>query len=179
MSASYHASPHASSHKERFLPHFLIAAAELLVLIASDQITKAFAMNDLPGHPLYLIPGILHLEYVENRGAAFGILQGKQPLFTVITLFFLAAILYACTRIPGTKRFTPARFFLIMLLAGASGNLLDRLRLHYVRDFIYFVPIDFPVFNLADMYVVISAGALAALMLFVYKEDELNGNKPQ
>ena len=154
----------------RFLPPAVAFAA----LTFLDQLSKAAAGISLPGHPLYLIPGILHLEYVENHGAAFGILQGKQVVFIAVTFLFLIGILILLKRMPSERKFRPARFFLIMLSAGAFGNLIDRLRLNCVRDFIYFVPIDFPVFNLADVYVVVSAVLLALLMIFVYKEDDLD-----
>ena len=161
----------SSSHN--FFIRFLPPAVIFGILTVLDQISKTAAKNTLPGHPLYLIPGVIHLEYVENRGAAFGILQGKQVVFIAVTLLFLTGIAVLLTKIPAGKKYNPARFFLVMLSAGAFGNLLDRIRLNYVRDFIYFVPIDFPVFNLADVYVVLSAFSLVLMMLFFYKEEDL------
>lgn len=63
---------------------------------------------------------------------------------------------------------------LSLIAAGAIGNMIDRIRLDYVVDFIYFVLINFPIFNVADIYVSVSTVALVILLLFVYKENDLN-----
>ena len=150
----------------------LAGAAGFIALTVFDQITKHLAALHLPGKPVRLLPGILHLEYVENRGAAFGILQGKQLLFLVISIVILAAVCCIYVRLPFVKRFRPARLMLVMLSAGAAGNMIDRAVLRYVRDFIYFVPIDFPVFNAADVYVVAAAAGLCLLMLLYYRDED-------
>ena len=68
----------------------------------------------------------------------------------------------------------PLRLVLVFLSAGAAGNLIDRVSLHYVRDFIYFSLIDFPVFNVADIYVTCSVFVLAYLIVFHYREEDLS-----
>ena len=74
-------------------------------------------------------------------------------------------------RIPYTKKYMPLRICSILLIAGAVGNLIDRVRLNYVIDFFYFKLIDFPIFNVADCYVVVACIIFAFLILFYYKED--------
>ena len=125
--------------------------------------------------PFVLIDGVLEFLYVENKGAAFGILYGRQYLFVAlaaaVSLFLFAYFL----RMPCSKRLLPFRVILICITAGALGNCIDRLRLGYVIDFIYFMPIDFPVFNFADILVTCSAFMMVVLLVFVYREEELSG----
>ena len=111
------------------------------------------------GKSIPLIKGVLEFSYVENHGAAFGILQNALPFFVVITLAAMAVIIYILTR-------------LCFIAAGAVGNFIDRLLFSYVRDFIYFRLIDFPVFNVADIYITCATAILMLLALFYYKEDD-------
>ena len=111
--------------------------------------------------------------YLENRGAAFGILQGQKAVFLICTAVVLVLIAFYYNRLPGGRRYTLMRVVAVLLAAGALGNLIDRMRYSYVVDFLYFKLIDFPVFNVADCYVTVGAVLLAVLILFVYKEEEL------
>ena len=153
----------------------LIAA---ILLIAADQYTKIWAAKNLPAASKPLINGVLELKYFENTGAAFSMLQGKFTVFYIGTAIVLLLIIYAYIKIPATKRYLPLRIDLIFLFAGAVGNLIDRARLHYVRDFIYFSLINFPIFNVADIYVTCSAIALALLLIFYYKDNEFEFIRP-
>ena len=83
----------------------------------------------------------------------------------------IISILY--TKLPLTKRFTPLRLCAIFLIAGAIGNMIDRVRQSFVVDFLYFELIDFPIFNVADIYVTVSTAVFIVLILFYYKEEEL------
>ena len=143
---------------------FLLAAALLTVL---DQVTKILAEKTLPGSPRVLIPGVFELRYLENRGAAFGILQNQRWFFLILTAVFLAAILLIWGRTPPSRKYLPLRILTCAVTAGAAGNLIDRALLSYVRDFLYFSLIDFPIFNVADIYVTVSALALFVLVVFV------------
>ena len=147
----------------------------IIVLVVLDQLTKLWALNDLRRNgPIPIWKGVLELLYVENRGAAFGILQNRQWFFFGVTVLILAGVLWVLHRIPGTRRFLPLRLCGYCIIAGAAGNMIDRCFRHYVVDFIYFKLIDFPVFNLADIYVTVSAFSLAALMIFYYKGREID-----
>ena len=146
-----------------------------IILVAADQLSKVWAVRVLgKGKVIALIPGILELTYVENRGAAFGILQNRQWLFSLMTVIVLLGIIWVLTRTPSLPRFVYLRLICIILASGAVGNLIDRLRTRYVVDFIYFKPINFPVFNVADIYVTTASAALILLLLFFYKEKELD-----
>ncbi|MGI6001878.1 signal peptidase II [Lachnoclostridium sp. An131] len=152
----------------------LIGILAAIVLIALDQWTKHLAVLRLKGQsPIVLWDGVFELHYLENRGAAFGILQGQKAVFLVCTLLILILIVFFYNRLPAGKRFFMMRLVAVFLAAGAVGNLIDRMRYSYVVDFLYFKLIDFPVFNVADCYVTVGAVLLAVLILFVYKEEEL------
>ena len=159
--------------KSCFLPAALVFAAAWLLLIALDLWTKALAQNSLCGkEPIELIPGALELYYLQNTGAAFSLLENAQWLFILIAAVVTALIGAALVRIPKTRRFLPLAVSLLFISSGAVGNLVDRIRLGYVRDFIYISLINFPVFNVADMYVTIATAALVFLVLFYYKDED-------
>ncbi len=145
-----------------------------LVLIAIDLLTKSIAVSALEGGKrIPLIPGVLEFYYIQNKGAAFGIFQNGTFILGIISAIALAVIVAVYLRIPDGKKYLPLRLVLIFIAAGAAGNLYDRITLQYVRDFIYFSLIDFPVFNVADIYVTCSVFILAFLILFYYKEEDL------
>lgn len=156
-------------------PRRMVKAAVLfLLLVAIDLWTKSIAVNTLKnGVHKELIPGVLEFYYIQNRGAAFGIFQNGTLILGLISAVSLVVISFLYLRIPGGKKYLPLRIIFIFLCAGAAGNLIDRVSLQYVRDFIYFSLIDFPVFNVADIYVTCSVFCLAFFILFYYKEEDL------
>lgn len=148
-----------------------LCAAAVLVLF--DQLTKQAAVRSLSaGGSIVLIPGVLKLTYIQNRGAAFGILQDARAFFFVITLAALAAIGCFYSRIPSRKRYLPLRVCLVFIASGAVGNFIDRMCLSYVRDFIYFCLIDFPVFNVADIYITCATFAAVLLTMLYYRRED-------
>ncbi|MBR2263067.1 MAG: signal peptidase II [Firmicutes bacterium] len=140
-----------------------------VLLIAFDQWTKHMAQTGLT-KPIPLIRGVFELQYVENQGAAFGILQNKLWLFIVFTLIMLCVLGYLYYKTPAEKGFGWIRLALILIISGAIGNLIDRVLRRYVVDFLYFCLIDFPVFNVADSYVVVGC-CLFVLLYFVQKKQ--------
>lgn len=144
-----------------------------IVLIILDQATKMAAQNLLRGQNAFpVLPGIFELQYLENRGSAFGLLQGQRTLFIVLAGLMLLVMPYVYCRIPLTRRFWYLRVIVCLFLAGAVGNAIDRLLHGYVIDFFYFSLIDFPIFNVADIYVTVSTFLLILLMLFYYKDED-------
>ena len=156
---------------------YVKALAAIVVMVLVDQLTKGLAVRYLKPLPegIILIPGIFRLLYLENRGSAFGLLQGQFVFFTIFTIIILAAITYVYIRMRKDSRMFPLRIVLVMIASGAIGNFIDRLAHQYVVDFFYFELIDFPIFNVADIYVTLSAGILILLVLFYYKEEDLQG----
>lgn len=146
----------------------------IIILILADQLTKLWALAELRGSEgISVITGIFELQYLENRGAAFGILQNHQVLFLLITVLVAVLLTYIYARIPDDKKYIPLRICYVLLMAGAFGNMIDRAFRGYVVDFFYFKLIDFPIFNVADIYVTVTMVLLMGLILFYYKEEDL------
>ncbi len=151
----------------------VVGVIAVFILIVLDQFTKYLAVANLKDSAEYsLIDGVFSLRYLENHGAAFGILQGKQILFYIITIVIVVAVVYIYLRIPTEKRYLPLNIVLILIASGALGNFIDRFFKHYVVDFLYFKLINFPIFNVADVYVTGGAIALVVLLIFKYKDDD-------
>ena len=148
------------------LRQFFIFFIGLGVSIGLDQFTKHLAVVHLKGQkPFVLIKGVFEFYYSENRGAAFGMLQGRQGFFFLIAAAVILAVLWAVYRMPARKRYLPLMCSLFLLVSGAVGNMIDRLTQKYVVDFLYF--------NVADCYVVIATFSLILLFFFFYSDEEL------
>lgn len=151
------------------------SAVFFLLLLFIDQLTKLWAVKILkPIGSIPIIRNVLEIYYVENRGAAFGIMQNKQWFFLLITVAVLVGLVWIFGKIPEEKHFKPLKVCLYFVGAGAIGNMIDRIFRKYVVDFIYFSLINFPVFNVADIYVTVAAFMLVVLMLFFYQEEDLD-----
>lgn len=151
------------------------AICSILILLILDQMAKALAVSHLKGTMAFpILKNIFVLQYLENRGAAFGILEGQKWFFVLITVVFLIALVYIYQKIPAEQKFIFLRLILILFVSGAIGNFIDRVRNNYVVDFFYFIPINFPIFNVADIYVTVGAFLLIISVLFYYKEDDFN-----
>ena len=130
--------------------HYISAILLVLVGVWFDQFTKTLAVDHLKGQdPFILIKNVFQFEYLENHGAAFGILQNKQIFFFIIVLIISVFIIWFYLHVPMTKKLLPLRICAVFIFSGAIGNFIDRLKLGYVVDFFYFKLIDFPVFNVA------------------------------
>jgi signal peptidase II len=120
-----------------------------------------------------LINNVFHLTYVENRGAAFGILQNRQWFFILITFIVLAVVIFYIYN----KKDKLNNFLLIalaMIVGGAIGNLIDRMIRGFVVDFFDFTLINFAVFNIADCFVVVGTILLAIYIIFESKKEIVN-----
>ena len=145
-----------------------------ILLIAGDQVSKYYAVLMLKDQaPYSVVDGVFELHYLENNGAAFGILQGQKFFFLFIASIIIGMILYVLFKMPYQKKYIKLHLTLVLIASGAIGNLIDRVRFNYVVDFLYFSLINFPVFNVADIYVTVAAFFLVVLLLFVYKETDL------
>ena len=161
----------------------------IIALTVLDQITKKAAVAHLMGSdPYVILDNILELLYVENRGAAFGMMKGMRGFFLLlaplVSICLFALLIRMPNRLRGAgapggedpgqgKPLWPVRVCFLLVIAGAAGNFIDRLLNGYVVDFIYFMPIDFPVFNVADIYVTCASFALAYLLIFYYSDEDL------
>lgn len=153
--------------------HWLKGCAIIFILTFLDQGSKYLVLTRLKNSPdIILIPGVLQLHYLENCGMAFGLFEGKIPVFVILCVLFFCVFFYVYARIPRTGYYLPLTITSLIMVSGALGNFIDRVFRKYVVDFIYFSLIDFPVFNMADIYVVCSGILLVILVCFKYKNDE-------
>lgn len=149
---------------------YLVVAA---LMVALDYVSKAHIVKYLKGREnIVWIKNVFELEYLENTGAAFSSFLGKQGFLIGLTSVVLLACIIEFLRIPEGKRYAGLRISFLLLIAGAIGNLIDRVKQGYVVDFFYFVPVNFPRFNVADIYVTLSVPLLIILVFVVYKEEE-------
>ncbi len=144
-------------------------------IIAADQLVKAWAKTSLMDvGTIPVIKDIFHLTYAENRGAAFSMLEGQRWFFIVLTSVMLVVIAVAFF-----KEFFKGiwgKTTLVFIFAGAVGNFIDRVWLGFVVDMFDFRLIDFPIFNVADIFLTVGAIMGIIYILFIdkdlFKEDK-------
>ena len=154
----------------------IMAALIIIISVIFDQATKLWAANVLKnGNSIKIIGNFLRLSYAENKGAAFSILQNQRIFFLIITivmLVFLALIYIKTKNISKMSRLSVA-----MIIGGAIGNFIDRFRLGYVIDFIdvrFGSFYNFPIFNIADSFVV--CGTILMVILILFNKFETSGS---
>lgn len=178
-------------------PIMIQSTAIAVLLIIIDQITKLLATHALKNNTgISIIDGVFELKYLENQSAAFSLdpvsiiyklfhityfdthprvfLNCKMAFFIILTIVVLVLIALLYYRIPWNRRFLPLNLILIFFFSGAVGNLIDRIIHNYVIDFLYFSLINFPIFNVADIYVTLAAIALIIVVFFYYKEEDFS-----
>lgn len=141
----------------------------VLAAVILDQLVKYWAIQNLILSPCFVIPEVFQLTYVENRGTAFSFLQGQIWLFAVTTVLILLVIAYAFWKRLILSRL--GKISLAMIAGGAIGNFLDRILRGYVVDMFYFELINFPVFNVADVFIVI--GGILFAYYFIIQHDKM------
>ena len=158
----------------------LVFVLIIIGVIVADQVAKEWVRENLMANNVFMdaIPGLIHFVYVENRGAAFGILEGATAYFIVSAI--IVTVIATWFILSSGGRNTPELIALSLIVGGAIGNVIDRIRDGFVTDFIAFSFFDFPVFNIADVAVTIGA-ALFILTLFLRLgrgvPDEQNGER--
>ena len=130
------------------------------------------------GLVISIIPKILNLKYVENTGAAFGILSSKPLLITIFNILILLALtIYVLIKIKDFSK-SGYLFSIILIISGGFGNIIDRMINGYVTDYFEFAFISFPVFNFADIFITVGAFLLLIkLMIDFIKENKKDESK--
>ena len=163
--------------KNSSLKSILIFVISVAILTFFDQLSKIIMVDALKTtKTIPLIKNVLEFYYIENTGTAWGMFGGGRIFFLVLTV--MAVLIYITYKLPTTKKYMLMRITIILLGSSAVGNFIDRLFLGYVRDFIYFRLINFPVFNVADCYVTIGLALFIIMILFIYKDEDFNFLKP-
>ena len=148
-----------------------IVAGIIAALIVLDQLVKAYVVQNIAlGEIKSWIPNLVSLTYLQNRGAAFSILQDQQVLFAVITLVVVVGAIWYLH-----KHMEDAFWMVLgltLIIAGGLGNFIDRISQGFVVDMFHLDFINFAIFNVADSYLTVGVIILLLAML----KEEMNGN---
>ena len=148
-----------------------IVAGIIAALIVLDQLVKAYVVQNIAlGEVKPWIPNLVSLTYLQNRGAAFSILQDQQLLFAVITLVVVVGAIWYL------HKHMEDSFWMVLgltlIIAGGLGNFIDRVSQGFVVDMFHLDFINFAIFNVADSYLTVGVIILLLAML----KEEMNGN---
>ena len=148
---------------------YLFMALLTILIVAADQFTKYLTVANIPLHGFAeAIPGLFHLTYAQNTGAAWSSFEGMIWLFTLVFALLTVALIWEFSkkRLPFT---TLERWCIVAIYGGGLGNMIDRLRLGYVVDMINLEFMDFPVFNVADCFITCGCIFLVVHLIFFNK----------
>lgn len=152
---------------------YLPAILSFCLLVGIDQFVKYLVYSKMELHSSIVVwQDIFEIHYIQNSGAAWGLFENKQVLFIISSILVLFIGIFLYIKCINRDIFKDIRMLIILILSGAVGNMIDRIRFQYVVDFLYFKLIDFPVFNIADCYVTIGFIFLIILILFKYKDED-------
>lgn len=147
----------------------------ILILIIADQISKYFIEINKYKLPKVIINNILSFTYCKNKGVAFGIGYGKVGIITIITIIVIIVALILI--IKNYKKINKLILIgIAMMISGGIGNLIDRIFRAYVVDFIDFRIIDFPIFNIADICVVVGVIIVGITYLKLERSEKIDKN---
>ena len=156
------------------IPYFLLIA----VLVALDQAVKLLVRACIPLHgSVDFIPHVMDLTYVQNTGMAFSLFREHTWLLALLSAVVAAVLIAALVRRAVTHPFGAVSLSLV--IAGALGNLIDRVFLGYVTDMFRTLFIDFAVFNVADICIVVGGIAFCVYFLFFFEKYEKRGKKEE
>ena len=142
----------------------------ILTAVLLDQVSKYLITIFIEyGSQLPVIKDFFYITYTRNKGAAWGILQDGRYFFIGVTIIVSAVLVYMLVKSDNRV----LRTSLSMILGGAAGNFIDRVRVGSVVDFLdfYFGSYNFPTFNVADSFVVVGTFILGYYLMFIYKEE--------
>ena len=166
-----------NTEKKRFWTKKKLLITDLILiilLVVADQIVKYYATINLESNgSIVILEGILQLTYLKNTGGILGILHDQSLFIVFIAVILVLIVIYFLSRLPDKPKFNIMHIVMSCMLAGGLGNLIDRIRFGYVIDFIYFIGIDFPIFNCADILISVSSVVLILLLIFFYMEKDL------
>lgn len=153
----------------------MIYIAIIIFVIFLDQYSKYLILTHIkPLETFSIIPNVFHLTYVENTGAAFSLFSDMQIFLIIMTLIFIGILIFFLVNIPKIKENWLINISLSFIIGGAAGNLIDRLRLDFVIDFLDFRMIQFAIFNFADMFVV--CGSIILVIALLMNKNFLENN---
>lgn len=138
------------------------------LLVALDQVVKLLSVKFL-STPITVIPHIIELRYLENRGAAFGIMQNNKIFLVIIPIVIVIGLIIFYNKLGNSKYEKLNKIALVLIIAGAIGNLIDRIIRGYVVDMFNFLFMNFAIFNVADILVVV--GTILLIIATLLSEE--------
>lgn len=148
----------------------IFAVLLCLGLIGADQLIKLLVIEYLkPIQYIDVLEGILRFRYVENTGAIFGSFATHTAFLTVFSVILLVVTIFFLIKNKNQNKFV--KFCLLFMISGGIGNIIDRIRLHYVVDYIEPLFVDFAVFNFADCLITVGAFLLIFYLIFDLVKD--------
>ncbi|MEE1285221.1 MAG: signal peptidase II, partial [Acutalibacteraceae bacterium] len=151
-----------------------ISLAVIAVLVGIDQLTKYAAVSTvMVDGPKEFLFGLFQFRYVENTGAAFSLFEGKTALLAVFSALVMAVGFYILIARKLKSKVLVAS--VVMIMGGGLGNLIDRIRLQFVVDYIEALFVDFPVFNFADCFITVGEFILVGYLLWDIFRDFKKG----
>ena len=154
----------------------LLSVLVILACVGIDQLTKLLAINNLRdlADEIPVINKVFGLYYVENKGISFSMLSSRMGLIIIVTSIIMLLLIYVLIRTPKTCYYMPFSIVLTIIIGGALGNMIDRVFRGYVIDFIMLDFINFPIFNVADIFVCVGLFILVILIIFKYKDKDFD-----
>lgn len=144
----------------------ILFLAVLVVIL--DQLSKFYIQTHMVvGMSVPVVQDIFHITYILNPGAAFGLFEHQTAFFIMIAVCMVVGTIYFYPKIP--KQYQLLRFGAGLMVGGAMGNVIDRIKTGYVVDFFDFR--IWPIFNIADAGIVCGVGCIIFTILYLYKED--------
>lgn len=146
----------------------------LIGILVLDLGTKLLVQSNLELHrQIPIIQDFFYITYAKNTGAAWSMFSGRVGILTLMSLAGVGIFSYMFSRVPEENKWE--RIAIVMMIAGAAGNLFDRFVFGYVRDFLDFIIFgyDFPIFNIADSALCI--GIVLLIVITLFKKEEADG----
>lgn len=157
---------------------FLAGILFCLTLVGADQLIKFFVLENLkPIGYVNVIDNILRFRYVENTGAIFGSFAAHTALLTVVSIILLVVVIYFL--VTNKSKSKVINICLLLMVSGGIGNIIDRIRLKYVVDYIEVLFVDFAVFNFADCLITVGAFVLVFYLIYDMIKDSRKTNIPE
>lgn len=140
--------------------------------VIADQLVKIETVKNIPlGESKSVVKGVFSLAHLQNTGAAWSLMEGKQWFFTLITILALAVGIYFLLK--NINKNNGISYTVALIIAGALGNFIDRIRMGYVVDMFQVDFINFPIFNLADIFLCVG---VVLLYIAIYRDDKKKEN---
>lgn len=160
------------NHKKYALINVIVT---IIFVVLFDQVTKLIVVRNLGlGESKPVIKDVFEFHHIHNTGSAWGLFSGKTWALAIVSVILSAALCYVIYNLLHSPYYRFMRFLFACILGGAIGNMIDRFRLGYVTDFLYFKLINFPVFNVADIFVTVPIILLVLIFIFKYRGNDFD-----